>query len=236
MTQVYYPLSTSKVSEWPGTRPAGWAYHVGTDFAVPTGTPVPATANGRIVFVGNDGLGGFTIDLVDDGGLTHRFGHLTWNSNRVSVGSRVSAGQIIALSGNSGMSTGPHLHWELRWDRLWTGGNWVDPSKIGAKQFGASTTPAKPKPKPTTPTTTGKKNDMAYSCVMKKLPGNRGYWAKIFDLTTGEEHNFETSNLQYIKNVAATYGCGPTSIITESHFNAIRKELEATRARLDKRK
>ncbi len=135
---IYYPFDLSLVSEWPGTRPAGWAPHWGTDFAVPSGTSVPATGTGTIVRVGDDGLGGFTIDLVDDSGLLHRFGHLTWRSARVSVGQRVAAGQVIALSGNSGASLGPHLHWELRWDRLWSWGAWVDPRSLNPRRLGSS--------------------------------------------------------------------------------------------------
>lgn len=123
---IYWPLPLDKVTEWPGQRAK--SYHVGTDFKCSVGTPLPATSDGTIVYVGGDGLGGMTIDLRRGDGLIQRYGHLS--EYRVRVGQRVAAGQIIALSGNTGMSTGPHLHWELRWDRAWSGGNWVDPRTL----------------------------------------------------------------------------------------------------------
>lgn len=140
MPELYWPFSTALVSEWPGQRVG--SYHVGTDFAVPVGTTVRATSSGTIVFVGDDGLGGMTIDLRRDDGLIQRFGHLS--KYLVSVGQRVEAGQDIALSGNTGRSTGPHLHWELRWDRLWNGGNWVDPRTLSPATFGGNTASTPP--------------------------------------------------------------------------------------------
>lgn len=137
---LYWPFPLSLVREWPGTRPAGWAPHWGTDFAVNAGTPVPATSDGVIVYAGDDGLGGYTIDLLRDDGLLQRFGHLTWGSGRVKVGQRVKAGEIIALSGYSGAvvpkgPNGAHLHWELRWDRAWSAGRWVDPRTLNPSEF-----------------------------------------------------------------------------------------------------
>lgn len=137
---LYWPFSEDRVREWPGTRPTGMAPHWGTDFAVDAGTPVPATSDGRIVYAGDDGLGGYTIDLLRDDGLLQRFGHLTWGSGRVRVGQRVTAGEIIALTGYSGAVVpkgprGAHLHWELRWDRAWSAGRWVDPRTLHPSDF-----------------------------------------------------------------------------------------------------
>lgn len=138
-TRRYYPFSTALITETVGS----YAGHQGTDFAVAVGTPVRVTADGVITFVGGDGargqLGntgiwangeGMTIDLVDDGGLLHRFGHLS--SYKVRNGQRVKAGDLIAYSGNTGWSTGPHLHWELRYDHLWSGGSFTTPQRAGA--------------------------------------------------------------------------------------------------------
>lgn len=138
---LYWPFPVELVREWPGTRPAGMAPHWGTDFAVDAGTPVPATSDGVIVYVGDDGLGGFTIDLLGDDGLLQRFGHLTWGSARVRVGQRVTPGQIIALSGYSGAviprgPDGAHLHWECRRDRAWVAGKWVDPRTLSPETLG----------------------------------------------------------------------------------------------------
>jgi len=90
-------------------------YHTGVDYGVGSGTAVKAPANGTIVQVGDgraasDGRGYFMIIKSDDG-VYHNLYHLMrWH---VSSG-RVSEGQHVADSDNTGMSTGPHLHWETR--------------------------------------------------------------------------------------------------------------------------
>ena len=146
MAQLYYPLPKSLVTEWPGDRDGG-NVHYGTDFGVPVDTPLPACFDGEIVFAGGDGAHGelypgagiwangqgLTVDMRRKDGLIARCGHL--NRIKVKVGQKVRAGDIIGLSGNTGFTTGPHCHWELRWDRLWSGGRWVDPRKLGAKDL-----------------------------------------------------------------------------------------------------
>ena len=132
MPQVFWPFPTSTVTEWPASpgRPNHW----GTDFGIPQGTPLRATVDGTIVRHNNDGLGAYVLDIISDDGLLVRNGHLSRMD--VSTGQRVSAGQVIGLTGGrpgtpgAGYSTGPHLHWELRWDRAWSGGRWVDPRKM----------------------------------------------------------------------------------------------------------
>lgn len=138
---LYWPYPPSQVGTWPGD----YKGHTGTDWPKPNGTPVPATSDGVIVFVGDDGLGGKTIDLQREDGLIQRFGHLSaiW----VTSGQRVTAGNTIGLVGSTGNSTGPHLHWELRWDRVWTGGNWIDPRTMNPLSFGI-TPPPEPEPTP----------------------------------------------------------------------------------------
>lgn len=137
---LYWPYPPSQVGTWI------WGYpgHQGTDWPKPTGTPVPATSDGTIVFAGDDGLGGLTIDLQRGDGLIQRFGHLSqiW----VKVGQRVAAGNTIGLVGSTGNSTGPHLHWELRWDRLWNGGRVVDPRTMNPATFGSDPGPAPSNP------------------------------------------------------------------------------------------
>lgn len=128
---LYWPYPPEQVGTWVG----GYLGHQGTDWPKPTGTPVPATSDGVIEFAGDDGLGGQTIDLRRDDGLVQRFGHLS--SIWVKVGQRVVAGNTIGLVGSTGNSTGPHLHWELRWDREWNGGDWVDPRTLDPMTFGA---------------------------------------------------------------------------------------------------
>ena len=84
--------------------------HNGTDFAVPTGTPIKSPQDGVVSRAGNTGGGEGTFVIVDAGGEVHKFFHLS--KILVQQGEKVKAGQTIGLSGNTGLSTGPHLHWE----------------------------------------------------------------------------------------------------------------------------
>ncbi len=85
--------------------------HYGTDFAMPSGTPVNSPANGRVEKVGNHPLAGRFIVVRHDNGYRTRYLHLS--QPLVSRGDRVTMGERIALSGNTGRSTGPHLHYEV---------------------------------------------------------------------------------------------------------------------------
>ncbi|MFT5117621.1 MAG: murein DD-endopeptidase [Kiritimatiellia bacterium] len=85
--------------------------HNGTDFATPTGTTVFSTGDGTVTRVGNHPFAGRYVDIQHGGQYKTRYLHL----HRVLVrrGETVRRGQAIALSGNTGRSTGPHLHFEL---------------------------------------------------------------------------------------------------------------------------
>ncbi len=85
--------------------------HKGTDFAMPSGTPVDAPADGRVELVGNHPLAGRYIVIRHDNGYKTRYLHLS--RPLVSRGDRVTRGERIALSGNTGRSTGAHLHYEV---------------------------------------------------------------------------------------------------------------------------
>lgn len=85
--------------------------HNGTDFAMPVGTPIVAPANGRVERVGNHHAAGRYIEVRHDNGYRTRYLHLS--RPLVSQGERVEMGERIALSGNTGRSTGPHLHYEV---------------------------------------------------------------------------------------------------------------------------
>jgi len=112
-----------------GTR---WGkMHEGTDLAAPIGTPVYATADGTVIFAGWSSGYGRLIKIRHDFGIETRYGHL--NKIRVTVGQRVSQGERIGDMGNSGRSTGPHLHYEVR-----TSGKPVNPMtflRAGANVF-----------------------------------------------------------------------------------------------------
>lgn len=88
--------------------------HHGVDFAVMTGTPVVSTGDGIVRRVGNHPYAGKYIEIDHGGSYTTRYLHL--HKILAKRGSRVTRGQKIALSGNTGRSTGPHLHFELHID------------------------------------------------------------------------------------------------------------------------
>lgn len=86
-------------------------HHNGVDIAVPTGTPVKSIAPGRVSFSGMRGGYGNLVIIEHDNGMVSLYGH---NSLvLVTVGENVDAHKTIALSGSTGRSTGPHLHFEL---------------------------------------------------------------------------------------------------------------------------
>ena len=88
------------------------ACHPGIDIAVPTGTPIRAAAAGRVAIAGwVGGYGNYTC-IQHSASLSSCYGHQS--SIQVSVGQSVSQGQVIGLSGSTGNSTGPHVHFEAR--------------------------------------------------------------------------------------------------------------------------
>ena len=108
----------------------GYRLHRGVDLAVPLGTPVASTAAGRVAFVGHRGGYGLAV-MVDhpmvSGSVSTLYGHLTAVPSGLYVGQRIRRGTVVGLSGgvgqNAGVSTGPHVHYEIR-----TGGVAVDPA------------------------------------------------------------------------------------------------------------
>jgi murein DD-endopeptidase MepM/ murein hydrolase activator NlpD len=87
-------------------------HHTGADFAAPEGTVVVAPAFGRVVFFGSDGMLGNLL-VIDHGlGFQTQYAHL--KQALVETGNIVKRGQPIAQVGNTGKSTGPHLHYEIR--------------------------------------------------------------------------------------------------------------------------
>jgi murein DD-endopeptidase MepM/ murein hydrolase activator NlpD len=86
--------------------------HEGLDIAAAIGTPVRAPADGTVIFNGQEGGYGHVL-VIDHGyGLKTRYGHLSRID--VKLGEKVKRGQFVAAVGNSGRSTGPHLHYEVR--------------------------------------------------------------------------------------------------------------------------
>ena len=106
------------------THDPGKASEFAWDFDMPEGTPIVAAAAGRVAYVRQEYQGGgFTneylgkanyVVLEHPDGLHSLYFHLAYQGVVVKVGQQVAAGQIIALSGNTGHSTGPHLHFEVQ--------------------------------------------------------------------------------------------------------------------------
>jgi murein DD-endopeptidase MepM/ murein hydrolase activator NlpD len=88
--------------------------HKGVDFAVPTGTPVKAAGAGTVQFMGQaSGYGNFVM-INHANGYSTAYGHLSRFAAGMRRGARVRQGQVFAFSGNTGITTGPHLHYEIR--------------------------------------------------------------------------------------------------------------------------
>jgi murein DD-endopeptidase MepM/ murein hydrolase activator NlpD len=87
-------------------------FHKGLDISAPRGTPVYAPARASVTFAGRDGSYGLSIRLKHNASLSTRFAHL----NRIAIksGQEVTRGELIGYVGNTGRSTGPHLHYEVR--------------------------------------------------------------------------------------------------------------------------
>ena len=110
-----WPLSGGRISSYFGRRRAPTAgastYHKGLDIATPTGSAVYASSGGVVTSAGWQGGYGYAVVIRHPDGHSTRYGHLS--KILVSVGQSVSQGQTIAKSGSTGVSTGPHLHFEV---------------------------------------------------------------------------------------------------------------------------
>jgi len=112
-----WPVDATLTSGF-GLRFMGWRpdLHRGVDLAVATGTPVSAMASGTVRFAGVQRGFGNVVWIDHVAGITTVYAHLS--EIRVAAGERVSAGELIGLSGASGTVTAAHLHFEVwRWGR-----------------------------------------------------------------------------------------------------------------------
>lgn len=113
--QFTMPVSMARVTSSFGMRfhpLLGFSrMHKGIDIGTPWGTPIHAPADGIVAFAGHGGGYGNLLKMAHGGAIVTCYGHLSRFA--VRAGQRVSRGQVIAYSGNSGLSTGPHLHWEV---------------------------------------------------------------------------------------------------------------------------
>lgn len=97
--------------------------HSGLDFKASHGTPIYAVTDGRVAYAGRKGGYGNFVQINHGGGLATGYGHMSRFA--VSYGSQVRRGQIIGYVGSTGLSTGPHLHYEL-----YRGGRAINPMSV----------------------------------------------------------------------------------------------------------
>ncbi|HHW95014.1 MAG TPA: peptidoglycan DD-metalloendopeptidase family protein [Mogibacterium sp.] len=115
------PTENYTISSYFGPR---WGrLHTGIDFAGPVGTPLYASDGGTVTRAGYFGGYGYCIDIDHENGRLTRYGHC--NEMYVNVGDKVYQGQTIGTMGNTGRSTGPHLHFEIVLN-----GTYTDPAPI----------------------------------------------------------------------------------------------------------
>lgn len=103
--------------------------HLGIDIAAARGTRVSAPASGRITYIGRNFALGLTMEIAHAEGVSTRYAHL--RSALVHVGEEVARGATIATVGSSGLTTGPHLHYEVA-----VNGRPVDPTRFRLPQVG----------------------------------------------------------------------------------------------------
>lgn len=119
--EFIWPIVGIRITSRLGRR---WGrYHSGIDIAAPIGTPVVAALDGKVTDNSNRRGYGITIELAHNKKFITRYAHL--DVALVKIGDTVSKGQLIGYSGNTGRSTGPHLHFEVQ-----SNGIVLDPEKF----------------------------------------------------------------------------------------------------------
>jgi murein DD-endopeptidase MepM/ murein hydrolase activator NlpD len=88
--------------------------HKGVDYAAPHGTPIKAAGDGKIIFRGTKGGYGKTVIIQHGGNITTLYAHMSNFNRHARNGSRVKQGQIVGYVGQTGLASGPHLHYEYR--------------------------------------------------------------------------------------------------------------------------
>lgn len=116
------PINGARISSKYGKRKhpiLGYSRaHQGIDFAAPSGTPIPAAGSGKVVFKGwRNGYGNY-IKIKHNGTYSTAYGHMKGFKSGINVGSQIAQGQIIGYVGSTGLSTGPHLHYEIIKDNV----------------------------------------------------------------------------------------------------------------------
>jgi murein DD-endopeptidase MepM/ murein hydrolase activator NlpD len=99
--------------------------HLGVDYAAETGTPVSSAGSGTVLFSGYKGQNGRMVKIKHRGGYITYYGHLSKIPKKIRKGVKVSQGDIIGYVGSTGLATGPHLDYRIKFN-----GRFVDPLKI----------------------------------------------------------------------------------------------------------
>jgi murein DD-endopeptidase MepM/ murein hydrolase activator NlpD len=120
------PLSYRRLSSAFGMRfhpiLGRWREHRGVDYAAASGTPVRSVGDGVVIFAGWKGSYGNLVEVSHPGGVVTRYAHLRGYARGTRPGARVRVGQTVGYVGSTGLSTGPHLHFEML-----VNGRYIDP-------------------------------------------------------------------------------------------------------------
>jgi murein DD-endopeptidase MepM/ murein hydrolase activator NlpD len=109
--------------------------HQGVDYGAPTGTPVRSVGDGTVIFAARSGGGGNVVKIRHNATYQTAYKHLHGYAKGIRNGARVKQGQVIGYVGSTGLSTGPHLHFEF-----YQSGRYIDP--LGKKFPSADPVPA----------------------------------------------------------------------------------------------
>ena len=119
---VFGPITSVFGDDRPPSPSRGTRFHRGVDISVPPGTPILAPADGVVSYIGREWDYGLMVCIDHGHGFSTAYGHL--KATAVRTGDKLKAGQLIGTVGLSGVSSGPHLHYEVRIQ-----GNAVNPSR-----------------------------------------------------------------------------------------------------------
>ncbi len=112
------PLEFSRISSGFSMRmhpiSGQWKQHTGVDFAAATGTPIRASGDGTVAFVGGKSGYGNLVEIKHWANYTTAYAHMSRFANGIRTGSKVKQGDLIGYVGSTGWATGPHLHYEFR--------------------------------------------------------------------------------------------------------------------------
>lgn len=106
--------------------------HLAVDYVAPTGTPVSAAGSGTVVFAGYKGQNGRMVKIKHNNGYETYYGHLSRIPKKIKKWAKVSQSDVIGYVGSSGLSTGPHLDYRIKYK-----GKFVDPLKLKLPRGGA---------------------------------------------------------------------------------------------------